>query len=323
MIPVQKPVSWKPDRPTSRGATAFHDAVIDCTWNHECLDALISLARPTINENDVVVDFGAGTGTSSVRILENLKMKVRLWIVDNSPAWLGKAYEVLSNRPDVSFFILRKENGDNATLSETVGFKAVHSVLSANTVHLIPNIKETFKGIAEALKPRGTFFFNTTNVTREGRPDGALMLDSTVYRVHDIAIDIIRNDPKYEKYRKDIDEKIVSFTPQRNFIFPQPKHIDVYLKELKEAGFESIKADYKRIKVKYKEYIHFLRVKRLQAGMLPEVGGKNPSPEEEEDRDTLVTMASKKLFEELAESNPLADDEAWQCEWAYVSAIKS
>ena len=57
--------------------------------------------------------------------------------------------------------------------------------------------------------------------------------------------------------------------------------------------------------------------------MLPEVGGKNPTPEEEKDRDTLVTMASYKLFKELAKTNPLADDKAWHCEWAYVSATKS
>jgi len=320
---VQQPVSWKPDRPTSRGATAFHDAVIDATWNHACLDELISNAKTNINENDIVVDFGAGTGTSSVRILDKLKTKIRLWLVDNSPAWLGKAYEVLGNRPNVSFFILEKNNDGNAKLSEAIGKEKVNTVLSANTVHLIPDIKEVFRGIAEALKPKGKFLFNTTNVTREGRPDGALMLDSTVYRVHDIAIDIIRNDPKFEKYRKDLDNKIVTETKQRNFIFPQPKDINIYLNALKESGFESIKTYYKCFKVKYKEYIHFLRVKRLQAGMVPEVGGKNPTPEEEKDRDTLVSMASHKLFKELAEKNPLADDEAWQCEWAFVSATKS
>lgn len=322
IMSLQQPKSWKPDRPVSRGATEFHDAVINATWNHECLDYLISLAEPNIRENDIVVDFGAGTGTSAARILEKIKTKIRLWLVDNSPAWLGKAYEIFRKTPNVSFFVLEKKNGDNATLSETVGKEAVDNVLSANTVHLIPDLKSAFKGIAEALKPKGIFIFNSTNVTREGRPDGALMLDSTVYRVHDIAIDIIKSDPKYKKYRKGIDNKIVEEAAQRNFIFPQPKPINDYLKALKDAGFESIRTNYKCIRVKYNEYIKFLRVKRLQAGMLPEVGGKKPSPEEEKDRDELVTMASLKLFKELEENNPLADSEAWQCEWAYVSAVK-
>ena len=93
---IQKAKSWKPDRPSSRGATAFHEAVINASWNHKCLDYLISITKPNVRENNIVVDFGAGTGTSSARILEKMKTKIRLWLVDNSPAWLGKAYECLS-----------------------------------------------------------------------------------------------------------------------------------------------------------------------------------------------------------------------------------
>ncbi|MCH8329759.1 MAG: methyltransferase domain-containing protein, partial [Nanoarchaeota archaeon] len=192
---VKEPESWKPDRPTSEGATAFHNAVVDASWNHECLDELINIAGHNIHENDIVVDFGAGTGTSAIRILEKLKTKVRLWLVDNSPAWLGKAYEFLSNYPNVSFFVLEKKNNGYATLSETIGKEKANHVVSGNTVHLIPDLKETFKGIAEALKSKGTFVFNTGNVLREGRKKGILMLDSTVYRVHDIAIEVIKEDP--------------------------------------------------------------------------------------------------------------------------------
>ena len=65
-----------------------------------------------------------------------------------------------------------------------------------------------------------------------------------------------------------------------------------------------------------------MRVKRLQAGMLPEVGGIEPTPKEIQDRDELVTTASLELFNELKENNPLADDKSWQCEWAYVMGIK-
>ena len=93
---IPKAKSWKPDRPSSRGATAFHEAVINASWNHKCLDYLISITKPNVRENNIVVDFGAGTGTSSARILEKMKTKIRLWLVDNSPAWLGKAYECLS-----------------------------------------------------------------------------------------------------------------------------------------------------------------------------------------------------------------------------------
>ena len=322
MTMMHEPESWKPDRPASKGAAAFHEAVIDASWNHDCLDELIAIAKPKIKENEVVADFGAGTGTSSIRILQKFGAKIKLWLVDNSPAWLGKAYEFLHNYPNVKFFVLERKGDTFSTLSESVGKEAVNHVISANTFHLVPNIKEAFKGIAEAIRPNGYFIFNSGNVTREGRPDGALMLDSTVYRVHDIAIDIIKQDSKFVKYRKDLDTRVEKETPQRMFIFPEPRPIQDYLKALKESGFKHIEPYYKCFKLKYDDWLKFLRVKRLQAGILPEVGGKEPSPEEEQDRDTIITLAAYKLFDELKKLNPMADDQAYQCEWVYVSAVK-
>ena len=322
-ITMEEPKSWKPDRPASRGAAAFHNAVIDASWNHDCLDSLIDLARPHIHENDAIVDFGAGTGTSSIRILEKLKIKINLWLVDNSPAWLGKAYEFLGSKPNVKFFILEKKGDDNfATLSETIGKESVDHVISANTFHLVPNLKEAFKGIAEALKPNGLFIFNTGNVTRKGRPKGALMLDSTVYRIHDIAVEIIRKNSRFMKYRNDLDKRIKEETPQRRFIFPSPRPIQDYLNALKDSGFKCIETYYHCFKLKYDDWLKFLRVKRLQAGILPEIGGKEPTPEEEEDRDAIITMAAQELFKELERLNPLADDKSYQCEWVYISSIK-
>ena len=154
-IAVKEPEFWKPNRPTSRGATEFHDAVIDASWNHQCGDKLINIAVPNIHEKDTVVDVGCCTENSSIRILEKLKIDIRLWRVDNSPAWLGKAYEILSSRPNISFFLLEKKDKRYATLSETIGKGSVDHVISANTVTLIPNLKEAFRGIAEALTSKG------------------------------------------------------------------------------------------------------------------------------------------------------------------------
>lgn len=319
---LQQPRSWKPDRPVSRGATEFHNAVIDADWNHKCLDELISLAEQRIKENDIVVDFGAGTGTSSIRMLDKLKKKIALWLVDNSPAWLGKAYEFLGSRQNVGFFIVGRKQNRFATLSETLGHNSVDHVLSANTVHLIPDLKETFKGIFDAIKKNGVFIFNSGNILREEKPEGALMLDSTVYRVHDIAINIIRYDPQFKKYKAGLYERVESTLPQRKFVFHYPRDIKEYIAALKAAGFEQIKVGYKLIKVKYSDYLKFLRVRRLQAGMLPEIGGTDPNQGEEKDRDKLITAASLKFFKELKDGNPLADGSSFRGEWAFVSAVK-
>ncbi|MBW2976372.1 class I SAM-dependent methyltransferase [Candidatus Woesearchaeota archaeon] len=314
--------SWKPDKPVSRGATSYHNAVLNTSYYNENLNEMVRLISQKIKEKDVVVDFGAGTGISAIRTLEKLKDKIKLWLVDNSPAWLGKAYESLSSYPNVDFFVLEKKGEGCQTLSETLGEKSVDHVISANTVHLIPNLKETFKGIAEALKTNGSFIFNSGNIDRKGRPKGLLLIDSTVYRVHDIAIEIIRKNKKFAKYRAGLNKRIKSQLAQRKFIFPYPKPIKDYLKALKDAGFGCIEAYCKSIKIKYADWLDFLRVKRLQCGILPEIGGKNPTPEEEKDRDTIITEAAHKLFKELKTSNPLADNASYQGEWFYVSAIK-
>jgi ubiquinone/menaquinone biosynthesis C-methylase UbiE len=321
-IIMKKLKSWIPDRPVSKGAAAFHKAVVDASWLHDCVDQLIKYINPKIKKKDIIVDFGAGTGTSSVRILKKFRNKISLWLVDNSPAWLGKAYEYLHTKPNVDFFLLKKKDGHYLTLSETVGKESVDHVLSSNTAHLIPDLKYTFKGIFDSLKSKGIFIFNSGNIERKGKPKGALMLDSTVYRVHDIAIDLIKKMPQFEKYRKDLDKRIKAFLPQRKFVFPYPRDIKEYVNALKAAGFKQVKTFYSCFKVKYSDYLDFLRVKRLQAGMLPEVGGIEPTPDETRDRDKLITKASLQLFDELKNNNPLADDKAWQCEWAYVIGVK-
>ena len=79
---------------------------------------------------------------------------------------------------------------------------------------------------------------------------------------------------------------------------------------------------YNCFRLKYSDWINFLRIKRLQAGILPEVGGKEPTPEQEKDRDTLIIMSAKKLFKELEKFNPFADDKSYLGEWVFVSASK-
>jgi len=56
---------------------------------------------------------------------------------------------------------------------------------------------------------------------------------------------------------------------------------------------------------------------------LPEIGGKDPNPQEEKDRDMLIIMSAKKLFKELERLNPFADNKSYLGEWTYISAKKN
>jgi SAM-dependent methyltransferase len=321
-IAVQQPKSWKPDRPTSRGATAFHNAVINGSWINDIMYELIKIVKPLVHKGDTVVDFGAGTGTSSMLLLKYLQKGIRLWLVDNSPSWLGKAYELLNDPPNVECFILGKEGDRYATLAETVGNGVVDHVISANTFHLIPNLLDAFNGIAASLKNKGTFTLQTGNFLREDRPKGALMIDDTIEIVHDTSLGIIRKDPNYAVYRKGLDERVKIEEVQRKFIFPDPRPIKTYLDALKQAKFEYDKPLFIPVKVRYSDWLNFLRVKRLQAGILPEVGGKNPSLQEEKDRDKLITVSTLKLFKDLKLNNPLADDKQFTIDLVYIFTKK-
>ncbi|MBI3035193.1 methyltransferase [Candidatus Woesearchaeota archaeon] len=313
---------WRPDKPISKGATAFHEAVANSSWIRDIVHELSKIASPKIGKGDIVVDFGAGTGTSAILLLKHMEHDINLWLVDNSQSWLGKAYELLHRFPNVDYFILEKNGSSYATLAETVGSGAVDHVISANTVHLINDLKETFSGISLALKTGGTFTFQTGNFLRKNRPEGALMIDDTIKNVHDIALDIVNVDPKFEKYREGLDDRMAAEESQRKFVFPDPKPVEVYLDALKESGFKAQAPIYLPVKVMYKDWLNFLRVKRLQAGILPEIGGKTPSPQEEADRDILITRGAVKLFKDLENNNPLADDKCFTIDIVYVTAVK-
>ena len=314
--------SWHPDRPVSKGATAYHDAVVDSSWLKDILFELSKIVKPSIKDNDVIVDFGAGTGTSALHLMKNLDKKVKLWLVDNSPSWLAKAYELLNGVADARYFVLEKKEDRYATLAETIGENIADHVISANTVHLIPDIEETFKGISLALKKHGTFTFQTGNFLRKNRPEGALMIDDTVQTVHDIAINIIKKDSRYKSYRHQLDEKISSMASQRKLVFRDPRPIEFYLNSLQSSGFKASEPQFIPVRIKYDDWLNFLRVKRLQAGILPEFGGKEPTPEEEKVRDDLITQGALQLFDDLRKNNPLADNECFLIECVYVLSKK-
>ena len=317
-----QPKNWAPTEPVSKGALGYHNAVISASWNNDNLYEFIPFLQRAIRENDVVVDFGAGTGASAVRYLERLGTKIKLLLVDNSPAWLAKAHELLKDRSDVDFFILERKEEGYAGLDEVIGKNKADAVVSANTFHLVPDLKSTFSGIANALKPERPFLFQSGNIQRNSRPEGILLIEDTIHRTHDIALEIIRNEQMFEVYRRNLDEQINMQEPQRRKIFPDPRDISLYLDALKQTGFEHEAPVYKVIKVRYPDWMDFLRVKRLQAGILPEIGGRYPNEEEELDRNSAIVMAANRLFDELRANNPFADEEGFCVEWAYVRAVK-
>lgn len=320
-IPAQHK-KWRPAIPPSKGATAYHDAVVNTSWHKENIDGLIKMAQERIKKGDVVIDFGAGTGASALYMLKKIKKNFILWLVDNSGSWLGKAYELLSSYDNVTFSLLEKTNDKYATLEETVGNEIADHIVSANTFHLIPNLHEAFTGIYGALKTGGTFIFQSGSIVRNDREKDILIIDNTVNMVHDIAISIVQTNDYFKKYRSELKKRIADEKKQRKFVFPDPRPVEHYIETLNQTGFKNVSIVYKKIKVPYKDWLNFLLVKRIQAGILPEIGGKDATPDEEKDRNKLIKLATLQLFDSIKNNNKFANKTSFTAEWIYVAAEK-
>lgn len=311
--------NWVPDRPVSKGASAYHSAVAKTSWHKENIKELINISAKKIKTNDIVVDFGAGTGSSAIYLLKHIDKEFKLILADNSPSWLGKAHEILSKNKKVLFLLLEKEN---PKLEKLIGKNQVNHVISANTVHLIPNIKESFKDIYLSLKRGGTFIFQSGNILVENKEKDVLMIDDSINAVHDLAIEIIKRGKKFSKYKRGLDKRIEEQLSQRRFVFPSPRPLEFYLKILKEEGFKNEKVSHRKIRVSYKDWLSFLRVRRLQAGILPEVGGKDASDSQEKDRDEIIKRSAKMLFKSLEKQNSLANKKSFVALWTYLASEK-
>ena len=193
-----------------------------------------------------MIDFGAGTGASTVYLLQSLKPTYSVFLMDNSASWLGKAYETLHNHKNVAFYMLGKKGNGFMTPNDVLGKNAVDHVISANTVHLIPHIEDTFRGIYAVLKRGGSFSFQSGNILRKDKENGVLMIDDTVKEIHDIALEIIRTHKTFGRYAQDLDARIVAQADQRKVVFPDPRLVEYYVKMLKSVDFKTSLSHIKR-----------------------------------------------------------------------------
>lgn len=314
--------NWIPNKPISQGAKAYHKAVANTSWHKDNIRGLKTILQNKLEKDYTIIDYGAGTGSSAIYISKILKSGNHLILVDNSPSWLGYAYNLLSSNKKMSFNIIVKEKtGKYQALEKVVGKNNANIVISANTVHLIPELDDTFKGIYKSLKKNGYFIFQSGNIINKNNKN-KLMIEDTVREVHDISINIINNSDHFKAYRKGLDERILSESTQRKFVFPDPRPIDLYVKSLKSQGFRSISTSTQDIKIKYKDWLNFLNVRRLQAGILPEIGGRHPSNKEENDRSKIIEIAALELFKKMVKNNQLATKISFTASWTYVIGKK-
>lgn len=312
---------WIPDKSVSHGAQAYHETVIKSSWYDSNLKKFV-LEFLDLKHRDVVVDFGAGTGISSLYLYEHIDEDCELLLVDNSPSWLAKSYEIFSDKSNVSFFVLGKNCSGYEKLSDIIGVELVDAVLSANTVHLIEDLSSTFLGIYESLKLGGAFIFHSGNISRDNRDNDVLAIESSIEDIHSIAIEIIKTDKRFSKYVDSIDNLMISEYNQRKIIFPDSRTTEYYMDCLVKSGFKNIELKYFPVEVLYDDWRNFIKIKRIQSGVLPEIGGRNPNEEQQNDRNIILDMAMDEYIMNLWNNNHFATDEKFVVEWICMKAVK-
>ncbi|HJM54032.1 MAG TPA: class I SAM-dependent methyltransferase [Dehalococcoidia bacterium] len=120
--------------------------------------ATLDLAE--IGKHHAIVDLSCGTGAISKQILERLEdaKNTVIFAIDHSAAALRDAKENIGERKDA---VVKYVQGEVQNLSDLLGEK-VDSVVYFNAIHYVPDKEDLLRMIREAIKPGGTFVFNSS-----------------------------------------------------------------------------------------------------------------------------------------------------------------
>jgi len=120
--------------------------------------ATLDLAE--IGKHASIVDLSCGTGAISKQILERLEdaKDTVIYAIDHSASALRDAKENIGDKTDAA---VKYVQGEVQNLSDLLGDK-VDSVVYFNAIHYVPDKAALLKMIREAIKPGGTFVFNSS-----------------------------------------------------------------------------------------------------------------------------------------------------------------
>jgi hypothetical protein len=125
-----------------------------------------------------VMDYGAGTGTATIALLqacrergfeqrvEQLGVTIELHLVDLPSSWFAQGYELLGRCTWTRFHSLRSEDGGFRPLREVTGGRSMDAVMANMVFHLIPAraLGRTATGLADVLAPEGSLLWSAPDL---------------------------------------------------------------------------------------------------------------------------------------------------------------
>ena len=302
-----------------------YDTVENHGWYRNLDPTVEDLARH-LGEGQLLIDYSGGTGI----LLDRLKLRifdrqVGVLIVDSSPKFLRVALDKFRDDERVAFRLLRwlKEQNRLAYVEEVLGpelvARGVDAIASTNAIHLYLDLPQTVASWARVLRPGGRVFAQSGNIRNPRAGPREWILDETVWAIHEVAVGLVRNDPRYAAYRPLLDDeaRMRAHLAYRDRVFLPVRPLDYYVRCFEVAGFRVADVTARTIEARVDDWFEFLTAYHEAVlgwlGGSVKVDGRTPTDDAVRDRLALIRHAMDTLF---------GGRPAFQCCWTYVNAVR-
>src|SRR3954454_7636790 len=239
-----------------------YDTVENHGW-YGNLDLTLEQLAGELRDGEILIDYSGGTGILLDRLRGRIEDRpVGMVIVDSSPKFLRIALDRFRADGRVAFRRLRymKDAKRLQYVDEVLpaGFVA-DALASTNAIHLYDDLENTLRAWARVLRPGARARINSGNIRNPRAATGEWIIDDTVYRVHEAAVEIVRSDDRYSDYRPVLDdERLQSYLGYRDRVFLAPRPLAYYTDALGTAGFEIAEVTERTISARVDEWYEFL-----------------------------------------------------------------
>jgi SAM-dependent methyltransferase len=298
-----------------------YDSVGTHGW-YKNLEPTIAQVLAALDENKVLVDYSSGTGILTDRLLSNIKYPVGILNVDASPKFLRVALENFRDDERVAFRLLNwlKQEKRLQLVDEVVETplldRGVDLLTSTNAIHLYYDLSQTLESWARILRPGAQAFICSANMRNPYHRPGDWIIDETVAKVNEIAVDVVRTEPAFEEYRATLNDASLMdrHTRLREKVFVPVRPLSLYLDAFVDAGFTVLHVFDSTIYATVQEWYKLLCT--YHDGVLSWVGGSQkvegrpPSDIAVQQRLFLIKYCLEKLF---------PGQDSFPCTWTYIT----
>lgn len=282
-----------------------YDALASHGW-YANLEPTVAELAALLHDGQIVLDYSAGTGILASRLLAKTGPGFGVVNVDSSPKFLRLCLEKFRGEDRAAFRLIRyrKDLDRLQSLDEVVPELSdrADAIVSTNAVHLYYELPATFASWTRVLRPGGKVLVQSGNIPLP-EPDARRIIDATVDGVRRGAEEIVREEPRYTRYRAVLDDPVKRAEYEllhRKYFLPL-RSLDHYRNALERAGIRVTSVEHRTIRVQAVEWAEFLQL--YDEGILGWIGGaekvegRAPDPEALADRREVLRRSLERALE--------------------------